>query len=252
MTGVSFSVWRGGRYFGLFDVLGALGTRVRSVMRPRKPAVPILRLIGYWQAPPFERVFAEPEDAQRFGPMPSAQRQQELYENYRREVQCWPDPKRFVDPTWSAGERSRVGRHLVRGALLTRYRGLSPCRFCGRHNGSAELTDGAYFWPEGLAHYVLAHGVRLPTVFVEHVAGSPELFPAHLDPEFDPLGQRADPWANGEADSIESLPMGFHEGRPPERGRGRHWTWVERPGAAWNKPAWVETDVEWWLSQTDP
>lgn len=30
-------------------------------------------------------------------------------------------------------------------------------------NGSAELTDGKHFvWPQGLAHYVEAHDVRLP------------------------------------------------------------------------------------------
>lgn len=37
------------------------------------------------------------------------------------------------------------------------------CRVCGVRNGSAELTDGENFvWPEGLAHYVESHDVRLP------------------------------------------------------------------------------------------
>lgn len=41
--------------------------------------------------------------------------------------------------------------------------GTSFCRVCGQANGSAELTDGVRFvWPEGLAHYVEAHNVRLP------------------------------------------------------------------------------------------
>lgn len=37
------------------------------------------------------------------------------------------------------------------------------CLLCGRPNGSAILTDGErYEWPEGLAHYLEDHGVRLP------------------------------------------------------------------------------------------
>jgi hypothetical protein len=41
--------------------------------------------------------------------------------------------------------------------------GTSLCRICGQANGSVELTDGVRFaWPEGLAHYVEAHNVRLP------------------------------------------------------------------------------------------
>jgi hypothetical protein len=33
----------------------------------------------------------------------------------------------------------------------------------GEANGSTELTDGKHFvWPQGLAHYVEAHDVRLP------------------------------------------------------------------------------------------
>jgi len=46
--------------------------------------------------------------------------------------------------------------------------GLSPCRICGRNNGSLEYTDGTYLWPQGLAHYVDEHEVRLPDEFVRH------------------------------------------------------------------------------------
>ena len=31
-----------------------------------------------------------------------------------------------------------------------------------------EFTDGVYIWPEGLAHYLDAHAVRLPQQFVNH------------------------------------------------------------------------------------
>ena len=42
------------------------------------------------------------------------------------------------------------------------------CRFCNEFNGTGELTDGTYVWPEGLAHYVTEHNVRLPEGFVSH------------------------------------------------------------------------------------
>jgi hypothetical protein len=41
---------------------------------------------------------------------------------------------------------------------------------CGQQNGSRELGDAFYLWPEGLAHYVTDHDVRLPDEFVVHVA----------------------------------------------------------------------------------
>lgn len=47
--------------------------------------------------------------------------------------------------------------------------GLSECRFCGEHVGSLEFTDGVYVWPEGLAHYIQEHSVRLPAAVVDHV-----------------------------------------------------------------------------------
>jgi hypothetical protein len=43
------------------------------------------------------------------------------------------------------------------------YMGYSQCRFCGIQNGSGEFTDGLLIWPEGLAHYVEKHHVRLPS-----------------------------------------------------------------------------------------
>ena len=46
--------------------------------------------------------------------------------------------------------------------------GYSPCRICGVDNGAAEYTDGTYVWPEGLAHYIYDHAVRLPEDLVRH------------------------------------------------------------------------------------
>ncbi|WP_229398848.1 hypothetical protein [Micromonospora okii] len=75
----------------------------------------------------------------------------------------WPDPALFVDRKADAASQRRVGDYLRGGTCFVAAAGHSLCRFCGTSNGSAELTDGKYFvWPEGLAHYVDAHNVRLP------------------------------------------------------------------------------------------
>jgi len=39
--------------------------------------------------------------------------------------------------------------------------------------GSREYWDGVWFWPEGLAHYVQCHDVRLPDEFVQHALSAP-------------------------------------------------------------------------------
>lgn len=61
--------------------------------------------------------------------------------------------------------------------------GYSWCRFCGatgKEMGSRELTDGFWVWPEGLSHYVRAHGIILPEEFVADALAQPR--PRHLNP----------------------------------------------------------------------
>ncbi|MBL0886211.1 hypothetical protein [Myceligenerans indicum] len=84
----------------------------------------------------------------------------------------FPDPRDFVDPAWGSHERRHVQRYLEGGMVARVYRGQSSCRFCGEHVGHREQTDGTYLWPEGLAHYVAEHDVRLPAEFVHHALGT--------------------------------------------------------------------------------
>jgi hypothetical protein len=84
----------------------------------------------------------------------------------------WPDPESFVDPTWDSDERDVVATYLKRGFVVRAWMGYSPCRICGAENGCLELTDGTYVWPDGLAHYVEQHLVRLPAEFVHHAVAS--------------------------------------------------------------------------------
>lgn len=82
----------------------------------------------------------------------------------------WPDASDFVDTSWDEEEWSEVGLYLTHGLVARAWMGYSPCRLCDNAtNGNLDLTDGRYLWPEGLAHYVRDHHVRLPRDFVEHV-----------------------------------------------------------------------------------
>ena len=80
----------------------------------------------------------------------------------------WPTPEVFVDADWSVEERDGVAAYLGAGRGWRHFMGKSTCRICRQPNGSSELTDGDWVWPEGLAHYVAQHAVRLPDEFVRH------------------------------------------------------------------------------------
>ena len=88
----------------------------------------------------------------------------------------WPNVRDFIDEGWDDDERIGVGLYLQNGLVARAWMGCSPCRLCeNATNGSLDLTDGVYVWPEGLAHYVLDHNVRLPHEFVAHVHARNEL-----------------------------------------------------------------------------
>ena len=73
-----------------------------------------------------------------------------------------PDVCAFV-PAVDSAPQPAVAAYLRSGTVFASAAGVSVCRLCGVANGSAEQTDGEHFvWPEGLAHYVEEHGVRLP------------------------------------------------------------------------------------------
>jgi len=64
-------------------------------------------------------------------------------------------------------------RYLQQGDLFESCRGYSWCRFCcgaePEQMGAREFTDGIWCWPEGLAHYIKDHNVRLPDEFYRSV-----------------------------------------------------------------------------------
>jgi len=97
----------------------------------------------------------------------------------------WPDPARFVDPTWDPLQRERVAQYLRTASVPRAAAGLSWCRFrCGLAGlGSAEHTDGTFLWPEGLVHYVESHDVRPPEEFLQHIFAQGTPRPAEVSPE---------------------------------------------------------------------
>jgi hypothetical protein len=66
-----------------------------------------------------------------------------------------------------ADVRDRVATYLDAGTRRSIQWGYSFCRYgCPIRNGSCELTDGRWTWPDGLAHYVRTHALALPPELV--------------------------------------------------------------------------------------
>jgi len=81
-----------------------------------------------------------------------------------------PRPQALVGGLEPAARGPVLG-YLRAGKALVTFPESSFCRFdCGETTmGTKDLTDGRHVWPEGLAHYVERHDVRLPESFVAHV-----------------------------------------------------------------------------------
>jgi hypothetical protein len=141
-------------------------------------------LLGYWRM--------------WFPAQPWPGETEEQWAGQREKALSWPDPHDFVDHTWSKRERKLVANYLERGTLVNTYRGLSQCRFCKQKNGSGELTDGAFCWPEGLGHYLWEHDVRLPQEFITHVHSSPFRLRNAPRPTFPRWGERDRAWPGPE------------------------------------------------------
>ena len=87
----------------------------------------------------------------------------------------WPAAEVWVDPNWDPEERHAVIEWLRSGERVRSSMGWSTCRFCDRPNGTDELSDGSYIWPEGLEHYLVEHQVRLPRAVIQRACERPEI-----------------------------------------------------------------------------
>ena len=149
-----------------------------------------------------------------------------------------PDPRDMIDESWSDRERELVASYFEHGLRPWAFAGQSYCRLCGKVNGSAEFTDGAYLWPEGLAHYVREHSVKLPDDVLAHVrrrydeAETPEV-------DRDWSAEYTDDvllWPAGAADCIRE-----HSAELPDEARAH----IE-----WDKVETLIVDSDWWPKVT--
>lgn len=88
------------------------------------------------------------------------------YNDYEQDL---PSPKDFIDATWNKKERQAVVEYLNKAKEHESWRWCFNCKFCGKENGSRNLTDGTYVFPEGFAHYIEEHNIKPPQEFIDHV-----------------------------------------------------------------------------------
>jgi len=100
----------------------------------------------------------------------------------------WPDPEQWIDEAMPEYARQLVADFL-RAGQRTPWVAAWPsfCRLCGSGVGNGERTEGTFVWPDGLAHYVADHRVRLPAKFV----GQAVMWADQASWEIDPSWWRA-------------------------------------------------------------
>lgn len=86
-----------------------------------------------------------------------------------REGDGLPDPRNLQSPTWERPRRHLIASYLRTASILDERALRHACAICGAPVAHRERTDGVWRWPEGLAHYVVEHGVRLPEELLERM-----------------------------------------------------------------------------------
>jgi hypothetical protein len=136
---------------------------------------PSRHLIGYW---------CDDRRAQRraWGKT-TAERPESIPDDEMADGSFFIHPRHLVDPGWARKERPRIVQYLSEAPVIAHFCGLSYCRFGCGPNGAAEHSDGVWVWPEGLAHYLRRHDVRLPEDFVAYMMSRNFRPPARSDVE---------------------------------------------------------------------
>jgi hypothetical protein len=73
-----------------------------------------------------------------------------------------PDVRSQIDSFWEPQRKPRILIYLRNGAVFENRPGTTRCLLCPSDLPQRDLTDGVWLWPEGLAHYVEKHNVRVP------------------------------------------------------------------------------------------
>lgn len=136
-----------------------------------------LRAVGYWSKPSplVTRPDLGPDD-------PYVRYLEARHDEEARSGQPFlADPRRIIDVLGCCYYPEQVVRYLEAGHTASSYLGYSICRCCGATGaalGSRDLTDGIWVWPEGLTHYLRAHGLSLPPGLLDTMARHDYTVPA--------------------------------------------------------------------------
>ena len=82
-----------------------------------------------------------------------------------------PSLSAWIDPSWTADDKAKIVLYLRDATcILAGAGGMMKCPLCDeRYPKMAVMSDGEYFWPISLAHFVESHSVRLPDTILAHI-----------------------------------------------------------------------------------
>jgi hypothetical protein len=133
----------------------------------------MLTLLGYWSVLDREQYVASYRRLLEEGGDRLDEATREALERAIDTPDPFIHPEALVAPDWEPERRPRIVSYLRSGVFAGGERGDSYCRFsCGARPeelGAGEFSDGVWVWPQGLAHYVEAHLIRLPEEFIAHL-----------------------------------------------------------------------------------
>lgn len=92
----------------------------------------------------------------------------------------------WIAPSWGPADRIDLIEYVKRSPVV--MAGSAPnyaCEICRKSLPAAEYqSDGEWFWPLGLGHYLEEHQVRLPDDFVARIRAQGHRAPLQVDFDF--------------------------------------------------------------------
>ena len=66
--------------------------------------------------------------------------------------------------------QEKVIKFLMQGVKTRSYKGWSSCRICGKSNGSSDMRNGEFEYPEGYVHYIQDHNIQPDENLIKHLS----------------------------------------------------------------------------------
>lgn len=92
----------------------------------------------------------------------------------------------FIDENWCYADIDKVTTYLMTAPTLIHLMSWD-CPLCGSTTGGSIRTDGYLLWREDIASHMLAHGVRIPDIFLKHIEAKNFIPPKVVEIERDQL-----------------------------------------------------------------